>query len=74
MGARDVNKSEDVLKYLQRKYKNAQITFHPLDLASKDSISGFAAAVLHDTDRIDFLINNAAVMALPQRKVTMEGF
>ena len=74
MGARDVKKSEDVLRYLQRKYQNAQITFHPLDLASKESISGFAAAVLRDTDTIDFLINNAAVMALPQRKITAEGF
>jgi NADP-dependent 3-hydroxy acid dehydrogenase YdfG len=36
-----------------------------LDLSDKDSIKEFSEKVKENCERIDILINNAAVMALP---------
>ena len=44
---------------------DGQISVLPLDLADPASIDAFAAGVAAVTDRIDSLINNAAVMANP---------
>lgn len=49
----------------------ADVEFVPLDLADLDSVRKFAAT--HTPDRIDLLINNAGVMALPYGK-TADGF
>jgi NAD(P)-dependent dehydrogenase (short-subunit alcohol dehydrogenase family) len=45
----------------------------PLDLADLASIRRFAEAFLAAHDRLDMLLNNAGVMAIPQRK-TADGF
>ena len=50
-----------------------RLEFAALDLASLDSIASFAAQLLESRPRLDLLINNAGVMALPHRK-TADGF
>ncbi|AGZ44698.1 SDR family oxidoreductase [Actinoplanes friuliensis] len=45
-----------------------------LDLASLTSVSDFAAGLLHAGRPIDLLINNAGVMAVPERRTTTDGF
>ncbi len=45
-----------------------------LDLASLASIRGFAAALLASHRVLDLLVNNAGVMAIPQRRTTVDGF
>jgi NAD(P)-dependent dehydrogenase (short-subunit alcohol dehydrogenase family) len=45
----------------------------PLDLAGLESVHRFAEAFLADYDRLDMLVNNAGVMAIPHRK-TADGF
>lgn len=45
-----------------------------LDLADLASVRAFAAGFLAEFDRLDLLINNAGVMALPQRTETVDGF
>ena len=45
----------------------------PLDLASLDSVSELAEALLAEHESIDLLINNAGVMATP-RRLTEDGF
>jgi len=45
-----------------------------LDLANLQSITAFAARIRGERQSIDVLINNAAVMALPHRQVTADGF
>lgn len=48
--------------------------FMPLDLADLNSVRSFAAAFKEGHGSLDMLINNAGVMALPQRQVTAQGF
>jgi NAD(P)-dependent dehydrogenase (short-subunit alcohol dehydrogenase family) len=49
------------------------IELRALDLASLASIRSFAAGIIADYRRVDRLINNAGVMALPYRQ-TADGF
>jgi len=48
--------------------------FEPLDLASLASVRGFAARIAEKRASVDGLINNAAVMAVPTRQTTADGF
>lgn len=48
--------------------------FMALDLADLASVHGFAAAFKEGHGKLDMLINNAGVMALPTREVTAQGF
>ena len=50
------------------------MTFIKLDLADTDSIKNFADKVCASCDKIDVLINNAGVMAIPDRRETKQGF
>jgi NAD(P)-dependent dehydrogenase (short-subunit alcohol dehydrogenase family) len=60
VGARRPELAEDVLRAVE-----GDIRIRPLDLSDPDSIDRFAASVAQQWDRIDILINNAAVMASP---------
>ncbi len=51
----------------------AQVELLPLDLADLASIGRFAEEVRGNERRLDVLINNAGVMAIPQR-CTVDGF
>jgi NAD(P)-dependent dehydrogenase (short-subunit alcohol dehydrogenase family) len=46
----------------------ARLEVMPIDLASLTSIRGFARAFLAGYDRLDMLVNNAGMMAIPFRK------
>ncbi len=43
----------------------ADVAFEPLDLASLDPVAGAATRIAASVPRIDLLINNAGVMAIP---------
>jgi NAD(P)-dependent dehydrogenase (short-subunit alcohol dehydrogenase family) len=60
VGARRTDLAEEVLADL-----GGAVTVLPLDLADPGSIDAFAREVAERWDRIDVLINNAAVMASP---------
>jgi NAD(P)-dependent dehydrogenase (short-subunit alcohol dehydrogenase family) len=51
----------------------AALTFLPLDLSSLGSVRAFARRFAEGHERLDLLLNNAGVMALPYRK-TADGF
>jgi len=42
---------------------------YPLDLSDLDSIRTFAGEMKQALDRVDFLINNAGIMACPERRI-----
>ncbi len=52
----------------------AKIAFAALDLASLASVKTFADGILASHATLDLLINNAGVMAPPQRQTTQDGF
>jgi NAD(P)-dependent dehydrogenase (short-subunit alcohol dehydrogenase family) len=52
----------------------AQIEIAQLDLASLASVRTAAESFLATNRRLDLLINNAGVMALPERRLTPDGF
>lgn len=71
LGVRSRAKGEAALARLLREAPGASAEVVDLDMASLTSIRRFAQ---HFTQPLDLLINNAGVMALPQRELTEDGF
>lgn len=72
LAGRDERKGRQALGTIRRRVPNARISFQRLDLASLQSIQIFAEAI--GPDPVDLLINNAGVMAPPNRLLTKDGF
>lgn len=68
IGARNKETAEEVIKTIRKATPSAKVEYIPLDLASRSSISSFAASV--NFPHIDYLVNNAGVMAIPNKKAT----
>ena len=73
MACRNRAKSEPVREAIERETGNQQIEVLDLDLASLESIRGFAAELSNRVQSLDVLINNAGVFSM-SRKVTADGF
>src|ERR1700678_4053300 len=67
-------KGRHALEKIRNEFPKAGITYENLDLAKLASVADFVArfAAAHAT--LDLLVNNAGVMALPERQVTADGF
>jgi NAD(P)-dependent dehydrogenase (short-subunit alcohol dehydrogenase family) len=73
MACRDTKKGEEAAVSVRAKVPSASLEVMALDLSSLASIAAFARALAQKHHRVDVLINNAGVMALPYRK-TADGF
>jgi NAD(P)-dependent dehydrogenase (short-subunit alcohol dehydrogenase family) len=73
LAVRNVDKGEEAARQIRQRYPQAQVMVMQLNLADLKSIRAFAESLLANHDRLDILINNAGVMALPARK-TVDGF
>jgi NAD(P)-dependent dehydrogenase (short-subunit alcohol dehydrogenase family) len=71
LGCRNAAKGADALQRLLVEVPGAQAAVVELDMASLASIRAFAAGFVGP---LDMLINNAGVMALPTRELTVDGF
>jgi NAD(P)-dependent dehydrogenase (short-subunit alcohol dehydrogenase family) len=71
--ARTEAKGREAVERITREVPNAKVRFELLDLAGLKSVHAFAERV-GAGGRIDLLVNNAGVMAIPERKVTEDGF
>ena len=65
MAARPGAKLDAAAASVKYKYPAAQVDAVPLDLTDFDSIRACAGAVTKLTDKLDLLINNAGIMAVP---------
>jgi NAD(P)-dependent dehydrogenase (short-subunit alcohol dehydrogenase family) len=74
LGCRNAAKGADALQRLLAEVPDAKAEVVALDVASLASIRAFAAAFAARGVPLDLLINNAGVMALPTREVTVDGF
>jgi len=73
MAARNQKRAAAAEARIREGQPDAQIEVRALDLASLASVESFARSVLRDHQRLDILINNAGVMAIPERR-TEDGF
>jgi NAD(P)-dependent dehydrogenase (short-subunit alcohol dehydrogenase family) len=67
-------KGRHALQTIRSQFPNAEIAYENLDLANLASVSDFATRYAAAHASLDLLVNNAGVMALPQRQVTSDGF
>jgi NAD(P)-dependent dehydrogenase (short-subunit alcohol dehydrogenase family) len=73
LAVRSVDKGEEAAQLIRQRYPQAQVIVMALDLSDLKSVRAFAENFLKQYQRLDVLINNAGVMALPKRK-TADGF
>ena len=74
--ARTLAKATDAITRIRREVPAAKITPAILDLASLASVRDFASFVTatFPGPSLDLLINNAGVMAVPHRELTVDGY
>ncbi len=73
MACRNLNKGHAAIEQLRAAVPGAQVQLEELDLASLESVRGFAERFKATHKGLDLLINNAGVMAPPRRR-TADGF
>jgi NAD(P)-dependent dehydrogenase (short-subunit alcohol dehydrogenase family) len=74
--ARTRAKAEDAIARIRAEVPEAKVLPEILDLADQSSVRAFAARTIERCPghSLDLLINNAGVMAIPKREVTVDGF
>jgi NAD(P)-dependent dehydrogenase (short-subunit alcohol dehydrogenase family) len=73
LAARDPSKTADAETRIRERYPTASLEVVPLDLGDLSVVSAAAQKILGGHERVDLLVNNAGVMAMPQR-TTVDGF
>ncbi|GAB2775829.1 SDR family NAD(P)-dependent oxidoreductase [Nocardioides salsibiostraticola] len=73
MAARNQDKAVAARDEILGEIPDASLEIVPLDLGSLDSVATAAEVILAAHDRIDLLVNNAGLMAMPERQ-TSDGF
>lgn len=71
LACRDANRGQAAVERLLSSVPNASVELQSLDVSSLESVRAFAHSLPHD--RVDLLVNNAGVMAIPKRQ-TADGF
>lgn len=74
MAVRTPAKGNQASAEIRARHPGARLEVRRVDLADLASVSEFAAGVIADGTPVDFLINNAGVMAPPTRMETADGF
>jgi NAD(P)-dependent dehydrogenase (short-subunit alcohol dehydrogenase family) len=74
LAGRNPAKGRDALKRILEATPGAKVRFEELDLASLASVAAFADRLISQGKPIDLLVNNAGVMALPEKGTTTDGF
>jgi NAD(P)-dependent dehydrogenase (short-subunit alcohol dehydrogenase family) len=76
IAARSLDKANEAITRIHREIPSAALTPAIVDLASLASVREFSVwfAGRYPQPSLDLLINNAGVMAIPQRQLTVDGF
>jgi NAD(P)-dependent dehydrogenase (short-subunit alcohol dehydrogenase family) len=73
LACRNLQKAGDALTRIRASVPGANVRVESLDLASLASVRAFAARMQRELPRLDLLVNNAGIMAIP-RALTADGF
>lgn len=73
LACRSKEKTDSAIASIRREVPNAVVEFVALDLADLASVRSASAEIAQRCPKLDLLINNAGVMALPLRR-TKDGF
>jgi len=71
---RDDIKGRNALQRIRSEIPNTKVSYETLDLANLASVADFAKRFSAAHASLDLLVNNAGVMALPERRTTADGF
>ncbi len=76
MPARSRAKAEDAVARIRLSVPNARLIPEIMDLEDQNSVRDFASRMIErfPGQSLDLLINNAGVMAVPRRELTVDGF
>jgi len=74
IAARNPERGADAIKRIREAVPDAKLQFESVDLANLSSVRGLAERLNQRLPRLDVLINNAAVMAPPERGTSADGF
>lgn len=74
IAGRNPRKGSDAVSRIRQSVRHARVSFEPVDFADLASVAAFGQRLRESRERVDTLINNAAVMTPPQRQMTADGF
>jgi len=74
LACRNQEKGEAARAKIVSENAAARVELRVLDVADLDSVRSFAAEFANEGRALDLLINNAGVMAIPERRMTPQGF
>ncbi len=74
IAGRDRTKGDAAVARVRAEVPDAAVRFEALDLANLRAVRTFCDRLREQTDRVDVLVNNAAVMTPPARRLTADGF
>lgn len=74
IAARNPERGAQTVARIQAAVPDAKVQFEAVDLADLSSVRGLAQRLNQRLPRLDVLINNAAIMAPPERGTSADGF
>lgn len=74
VAGRNPLKGAAAIEQIRQAVPAADVRFETVNLACLESIEAFGKRLRHSQDRLDLLVNNAAVMTPPTRRETSDGF
>ncbi|MCI3953339.1 MAG: short-chain dehydrogenase [Burkholderiales bacterium] len=74
IAARNPQRGAEAIETIKRQVPGAKVQFEAVDLANLASVRELAERLEARLPRLDVLINNAAIMAPPQRGTSTDGF
>lgn len=74
IAARNPQRGEETIARIRQQHPQAQVQFEAVDLADLASVRALGERLNATLPRLDGLINNAAIMAPPQRGTSADGF
>lgn len=74
LAVRNQARGDEAAAKIRKEVPGAKLSVELAELSSLDSVRAMAAGIAAKHPKIDILINNAALMMMPKREVTKDGF